>query len=81
MGESEAFFAEILMHDLDALNLIKSNFVVVNERLARAYGIPGVKGDAFQRVPVPPSVYRGGVPTQASILTITSNGTRWHWLQ
>ena len=76
VGESEAFFAEILHNDLDALNLIKSNFAVVNERLARAYGIPGVKGDAFRRVAVPPGVHRGGVPTQASILTITSNGTR-----
>ncbi|WP_395093204.1 DUF1592 domain-containing protein [Armatimonas sp.] len=74
--ESEAFFAEILTHDLDALNLIKSNFVVINERLARAYGIPGVKGDSFRRVAVPPGVHRGGVPTQASILTTTSNGTR-----
>lgn len=74
--ESEAFFAEILNNDLDALNLIKSDFAVVNERLARAYGIPGVKGDHFRRVPVPPSVHRGGIPTQASILTITSNGTR-----
>ena len=76
VAESEAFFAEILRSDLDALNLIKSNFAVVNERLARAYGIPGVKGDAFRRVPVPPGIHRGGVPTQASILTITSNGTR-----
>ena len=76
VGESEAFFAEILKNDLDALSLVKSDFVVVNERLARAYGIADVKGDAFRRVPVPPSVHRGGVPTQASILTITSNGTR-----
>lgn len=74
--ESEAFFAEVLNHDLDSLTLIKSDFAVVNERLARAYGIPGVKGDTFRRVPVPPGVHRGGIPTQASVLTITSNGTR-----
>ena len=76
IAESEAFFAQILNHDLDATNLVKSDFVVINERLARAYGIPGVKGDHFRRVPVPPGVHRGGIPTQASILTITSNGTR-----
>lgn len=74
--ESEAFFTEILQNDLDATNLIKSDFVVVNERLARAYGIPNVKGDHFRRVPVPQGVHRGGIPTQAAILTITSNGTR-----
>jgi len=74
--ESEAFFAEILHHDLDARNLLKSDFVTINERLARFYGIPGVKGDEFRRVPVPAGVPRGGVVTQAAIHTITSNGTR-----
>jgi mono/diheme cytochrome c family protein len=74
--ESEAFFREVLQHDLDARTLVKSDFVVVNERLARYYGVDGVKGDHFRRVPVPASVHRGGIPTQASILTITSNGTR-----
>ena len=74
--ESEAFFAEILRNDLDAMNFVKSDFVVINERLARFYGIDGVKGDNFRRVALPESVVRGGVMTQASMLTITSNGTR-----
>jgi hypothetical protein len=74
--ESEAFFAEILRTDTDAMNLVKSDFVVINERLARDYGIPGVRGDAFRKVPVPSGAHRGGIPTQASVLTITSNGTR-----
>jgi hypothetical protein len=76
VGESEAFFAEILRKDLDALNFVKSDFVVINERLARFYGIDGVKGDDFRQVSLPVNVARGGVMTQASILTITSNGTR-----
>ncbi len=74
--ETESFFAEILRHDLDARNLIRSDFVTVNERLARFYGIPGVRGDAFRRVPTPPESHRGGLVTQASIHAITSNGTR-----
>ena len=74
--ETESFFAEILRHDLDARNLIRSDFVTVNERLARFYGIPGVRGDAFRRVPAPPESHRGGLVTQASIHAITSNGTR-----
>ena len=76
VGESEAFFAEILQHDLDARQLIRSDFVTINERLARFYDIPGVKGDSFQKVSVPAGVHRGGIVTQASILTVTSNGTR-----
>jgi len=74
--ESEGFFSEILHHDVDARNLIKSDFVTINERLARFYGLQGVKGDAIRRVPAPPDSHRGGLVTQASIQTITSNGTR-----
>lgn len=74
--ESKSFFAEILNNDLDVMNFVKSDFVVVNERLARYYGIPGVKGDHFRRVAVPNGVHRGGIVTQASVLSVTSNGTR-----
>lgn len=76
VSESESFFREVLQRDEDVLSFVKSDFVVINERLARFYGIDGVKGDHFRRVPVPQGVIRGGVMTQASILTTTSNGTR-----
>lgn len=76
VGESEGFFREIFQHDLDVKNFIRSDFVVVNERVARFYGIDGVKGDHFRKVSVPKGVNRGGIVTQASILTTTSNGTR-----
>ena len=76
VGESEAYFREFLLKDLDARQMIRSDFVVINERLARFYGIPDVRGDEFRRVDVPPGVQRGGIVTQASILTTTSNGTR-----
>ncbi len=74
--ESEAFFAEILHHNLDVRNFLDSDFVVINQRLARFYGIPGVHGDYFRRVDVPDDLHRGGILTQASVLTLTSNGTR-----
>ena len=74
--ESKAFFREILQHDLSAMNFVRSDFVTINERLARYYGIPDVRGDHFRKVTVPAGVHRGGVMTQASVLTITSNGTR-----
>jgi hypothetical protein len=74
--ESQAFFAEILHHDLSVMNFASSDFVVINERLARYYEIDGVRGDHFRRVMVPEGIHRGGVVTQASVLSITSNGTR-----
>jgi hypothetical protein len=46
----------------------------VNARLARHYGIDGVYGVQFRKINTPPS--RGGLLTQASILTLTSNPTR-----
>ncbi len=76
VGESEAYFREFLRADLDVRGMIRSDFVTINERLARFYGIPDVRGDAFRKVPVPEGVTRGGIMTQASVLTITSNGTR-----
>jgi mono/diheme cytochrome c family protein len=76
IGEGESFFAEILRHDLSVLNFVRSEFVVINERLARYYGIDGVRGDNFRRVAITPDSHRGGVVTQAAVLTITSNGTR-----
>jgi hypothetical protein len=75
-AESVAFFNEILHQDHSVLSFLRSDFVTVNERLARFYDIPGVRGDAFRKVPVPAGAHRGGIVTQASILSVTSNGTR-----
>jgi len=49
--------------------------VMVNEKLATHYGIPGVTGTQVRRVPLPAGCPRGGFMTQASILKITANGT------
>jgi hypothetical protein len=72
--ETELFFEAIIKEDRSILDFIDGDFTFVNERLARHYGIPGVKGSAFRRVHLPED--RGGLLTQASILTVTSNPTR-----
>ena len=74
--ETESFFAEIMRNDLSALNFIDSDFSMLNERLARHYGIAGVKGDHFRKVRLPADSQRGGIVTHASILTGLSDGTR-----
>ncbi|MCA9104989.1 MAG: DUF1592 domain-containing protein [Planctomycetales bacterium] len=76
VGESLALFREALRNDLPLSTFVRTDWVMINERLGRYYGIPGVRGDEFRRVPLPPDVRRGGVMTHASILTVTSNGTR-----
>ncbi len=75
-GESEAFFEHILRNDLSVMDFLSSDYLVINERLARYYDIRNVKGDHFRPVKMPASMQRGGLVTQASILSITSNGTR-----
>lgn len=75
-GETEAFFEHILRNDRSVLEFLSSDYITINERLARFYDIPGVKGDHFRPVPVSSDRHRGGLLGQASILSITSNGTR-----
>jgi hypothetical protein len=74
LRETEMFFEAVVREDRSILDLLDADFSFVNERLARHYGIPGVKGPEFRRVKLPPN--RGGILTQASILTLTSNSTR-----
>ncbi len=72
--ETELFFQALLREDRSILDFIDGDFTFVNERLAKHYGIDGVKGKEFQRVKAPP--HRGGILTHASILSVTSNPTR-----
>lgn len=73
--ETQLFFAELLKHDLPARNLVQSNFIMANERLAEHYGLPPISGVKLRRVTLPPDSPRGGLLTQASILKVTANGT------
>jgi hypothetical protein len=73
--ETQRFFGELLRRDLGAVNLVASDFAMLNERLATHYGIPGVEGVGFRPVRLPPGSVRGGLLTQASVLKVTANGT------
>jgi hypothetical protein len=73
--ETEQFFAHILRKDRSVFELLDSNYTFVNEALARHYGIDGVKGNEFRQVSLADR-RRGGVLTQASVLTLTSNPNR-----
>ena len=74
--ETEAFFAHILKNDWPVTDFIRSDYVLTNERLARFYGIPGIRGDHMRVVQPPAEAHRGGVLTQGTVLSVTSNGTR-----
>ena len=61
--------------DRSVLEFIDADYTFLNERLARIYGIPGVKGSYFRRVALT-GPQRGGILTQASVLMVTSYPTR-----
>ncbi len=73
--ETQLFFAELLRRDLPARHIVASDFAMLNERLATLYDIPDVSGVQFRRVALPADSVRGGIPTQASVLKVTANGT------
>ncbi len=72
--ESMLFFEAVAREDRSVLDLLDADFSFVNEPLAKLYGISGVRGKDFVRVKLPAN--RGGVLTQAGVLTLTSNATR-----
>ncbi len=78
--ETTLFVREILRGDLSLLNLLSGDFTFVNQRLADHYELkldlenpPG--DEQFVRVSLS-GTRRGGLLTQGSILTLTSNPTR-----
>jgi hypothetical protein len=70
--ESKLFFQDVLMNNGSALDLLRSNYTFLNERLARHYGIAGVTGTQMRKVTTTGTA-RGGIPTQGSFLTATSS--------
>jgi hypothetical protein len=70
------FFREVLANDFSILNFVDSDFLVINERLARHYGIEGVRGDAFRKVAIRPEHRRGGVLGMAGVLAYLSDGAQ-----
>jgi hypothetical protein len=74
--ETELFFEEVLKNDRPLTEFVHSDWTMLNERLARHYGIEGVAGSEFRKVKLPAEAHRGGVITQASVLKVTADGTR-----
>lgn len=90
LKETELFVGEIFQEDHSVLELVDADFTYVNRTLARHYGLENVafsnnseqrsrrrrsSDTEFVRVTLPDH-QRGGLLTQASVLTVTSNPTR-----
>jgi hypothetical protein len=78
--ESIEFLDLLLRQKLSCQNCLSSDFVVVNDMMAKYYGVAQPKsGHRFSKVAAPAE--RGGVLTQAAFLTAHSNGEDAHAVQ
>ena len=73
--ETRTYFAGLIRDNLPAKSLVQADFIYANDRLARHYGLPPLKGSAMRKVTLPAGSPLGGLITQAAILKVTSNGT------
>ncbi len=69
--ETELFAASILKEDRNLLELLTANYTFVNERLAKHYGIPHIRGTHFRRVERTDD-RRRGILGHGSVLAVTS---------
>jgi hypothetical protein len=74
--ETQLFFQSIIHDDRPISDFLAANYTFLNQRLAAFYGVPNVEGSQFRRVDLPPDSHRGGILTEASVLTVSSYPAR-----
>jgi hypothetical protein len=79
--EPIAVFQEMLKNNDSILNFLHADYTLANERLAKHYGMDGVYGNHFRRVPLDAQTKRGGLLTQAGLLAMNSDGKDSHPLK
>jgi hypothetical protein len=75
--EVELLFASLLDENRSVLDLITADYTFVNERLAKHYGIPGIRGSEFRRVQLTgDQSVRWGLLGKGEFLTVSSQPGR-----
>jgi hypothetical protein len=69
--ETELFVDSIVRENRSAWDLLRADYTFLNERLAKHYGVPNVRGSHFRRVTMAGQP-RHGLLGQGSILSVTS---------
>jgi hypothetical protein len=75
LKETRSFIEELIHANHPVSAVVKSDFAMLNSRLAAHYGIPGVQGVQLRKVSLPRDSVRGAILSQASVLKVTANGT------
>ena len=74
-AETRMFFDYVLRENRPLADFLNARYTFLNERLAKFYGVPNVKGPEFRRVELSTD-QRGGLLSQAGVLTVSSYPTR-----
>ena len=74
--EPVRFFEDLLINDRPVADVIAADAVVVNDLLAKHYGIPGVKGAEWRRVEKVADYGRGGMLGFGAVLAKQSAASR-----
>ena len=74
LTEPVAFFDDLLKRNGSIFDFIHSDYALVNERLAKHYGIRDVLGSRFRKVSIGPHLNRGGLLTGSAVLAMNSDG-------
>ena len=75
LEETRRFVKKLIAEDLPVHNLVRSDFAILNNRLAKHYGIKGINGPHYRVVDLPKQSLRGGLLSQGSVLKVSANGT------
>ena len=74
-AETRLFFEWVLRENRPMSDFLDAKYTFLNDRLAKHYGIAGVTGPEFRRVELTTD-QRGGILSQAAVLTVSSYPTR-----
>ena len=74
--EMQMFVESVFREDRSIVDLLDADYTFVDERLARHYGIPNVKGSLFRRVTLQKDDPRRGILGKGSVLLVTSAANR-----
>ena len=73
--ETYAFLKEMVHSNLSVTHVIKSDFAMINSRLAELYEIDGIEGPEIRKVKLQEGSVRGGIISHASVHKVSANGT------
>ena len=79
--EPIAFFKYVLNNNRSLMDFLHSDYAMLNERMAAHYQIRDIYGPQFRKVSIEPNTNRGGILTNAAILTMNSDGKDSHPLK